>query len=60
MEKYYKISESELLSLLDSANQLNALEAAGVDNWEGYDYHYECMDIEITEEDLPNLYDVAE
>lgn len=57
MEKYYKISESELLSLLDSANQLNALQAAGVDNWGGYDEVSTYMDDLFTEEDLPNMYE---
>lgn len=31
---YYKVSESELLELLEAANYKCALEAGGVDNWE--------------------------
>lgn len=33
MEKYYKISESELIELLASSIELEALDAGGVDNW---------------------------
>lgn len=36
MEKYYKISESELVGLLEDSISLSALESAGVDNWWGY------------------------
>ncbi len=59
MEKYYKISESELLSLLSDANQLNALECAGVDNWSGFVWRHEYKDEEVTAEDLPQLYDLV-
>lgn len=59
MEKYYKISESELLSLLSDANQLNALECAGVVNWRGWDERHEYKDEEVTAEDLPQLYDLV-
>lgn len=36
------ISEYEYESLQEDSEKLNALEIAGVDNWEGYDY---AMDI---------------
>lgn len=36
MEKYYKISESELLDLLEAALENNMLQTDGVDNWEWY------------------------
>lgn len=36
MEKYYKINESELIDLLASRVELEALNAGGVDNWEWY------------------------
>ena len=36
MEKYYKISESELLNLLEAAIENNMLQTDGVDNWEWY------------------------
>ena len=36
MEKYYKISEKELIELLASSIRMDALEYWGVDNWEGY------------------------
>lgn len=35
-EKFYKVSESELLELLANSSELQYLEAAGVDNWSGY------------------------
>lgn len=35
MEKYFKISKSELIELLSSTLQLDHLISAGVDNWEG-------------------------
>ena len=36
--KYYKIYEEELLQLLNDSAWLNALDNAGVDNWEGCSY----------------------
>lgn len=41
MEKYYKISESELIELLASSIELEALEFWGVDNWCGYGENFE-------------------
>lgn len=41
MEKYYKISEGELLELLANDIQLDALKLWGVDNWEGYGENFE-------------------
>lgn len=35
-EKYYRISESELLELLHDELTLIALQNGGVDNWTGY------------------------
>lgn len=35
------ISRSEYDSLLDDSKTLSKLEAAGVDNWEGYSYAFE-------------------
>lgn len=34
--KYYKITEDELLNLIESDMRLCALENGGVDNWEWY------------------------
>lgn len=34
--KYYKISETDLIDLLEASYQLDALIAGGVDNWEWY------------------------
>ena len=41
MEKYYKISEKELIELLASSIRMDALEYWGVDNWEGYGANFE-------------------
>ena len=41
MEKYYKISEEELIELLVNDVQLDALKLWGVDNWEGYGENFE-------------------
>ena len=55
MEKYYKISESELIKLLAGQVELEALNAGGVDNWEWYgvgfdevrmEYGPNCKDFE--------------
>ena len=59
MEKYYKISESELLSLLEDANELRALESSGVDNWVWYGEHREDKEENTTSEELPSLYDLV-
>lgn len=32
-----KITNKEYIDLINDRNKLRALEAAGVDNWEGYD-----------------------
>lgn len=43
--KYYKISEEDLVDLLESSMILNALISGGVDNWEWYSESYnECLD----------------
>lgn len=69
--KYYKISENQLLDLLESDLKLQVLENDGVDNWEWYmaglrDFLKECfgeMDVELLNEALDNyelsLHDVA-
>lgn len=36
MEKYYKVSESDLREMLEAQATLMALENTGVDNWWGY------------------------
>lgn len=41
MEKYYKISEKELIELLANDIKLDALMLWGVDNWEGYGQNFE-------------------
>ena len=39
--KYYKISEEDLLELLNEVEFGECLTGAGVDSWEGYDYAQE-------------------
>jgi len=50
MEETITISKEEYESLLEDRDMLLALQGAGVDNWEGYDY---AMDLfgEIKEND---------
>ena len=43
MEETVTISKKEYESLLEDSEKLSALEAAGVDNWEGYDCAIEMM-----------------
>lgn len=40
MSKYYKVSEEQLLNLLEASAKLAALESGGVDNWHWYG---DCM-----------------
>lgn len=60
MEKYYKVHEPVLLSLLEESNRLYALEKGGVDNWMWYgdsflDYLQEyCKDNGIDPEQVGN------
>lgn len=44
MEGTVTISAEEYEYLLDCAETLSALEAAGVDNWEGYSYAMEILE----------------
>ena len=50
MMKYYKISGKDLIKLIEKAKFLSALEAYGVDNWEGYEM-VEDEEYEVSEED---------
>ena len=43
MEETVTISKKEYESLLEDSKKLTALENAGVDNWQGYDYAIELM-----------------
>lgn len=49
--KYYKISEKDLIELIEKAKFLDALESYGVDNWEGYEMAWSNEDYEVSEED---------
>ena len=63
-EKYYKISQTELLDLLKAKFMLTALEVGGVDNWEWYggstcnflDLYKEVNILNLSEEDLEDFY----
>ena len=48
-EKYYKVSESQLITLIQASQDLEGLECAGVDNWCGYDevYWEECEGVSL-------------
>ena len=43
MEETITISKEEYESLLENSKKLEALEGAGVDNWQGYDYAMELL-----------------
>lgn len=58
-EKFYKISERDLLYLLEAYHKLSVLEWDGVDNWEWYmegraNYLKDCG---VTEEEIDNDFD---
>lgn len=60
MEKYYKISEKELIELLASSIRMATLDRGGVNNWEWYGEGFNDMIKEYfpeaTEEEMENLY----
>ncbi|MEC3420531.1 hypothetical protein P4159_05990 [Bacillus thuringiensis] len=43
VEDYVVVSKSYLEEVEEDSNKLSCLEAAGVDNWSGYDYACELM-----------------
>ena len=59
MEKYYKISEGELLELLATSIKMDMLNRDGVDNWMWYEEGFNDMIKEYfpeaTEEEMENL-----
>lgn len=57
MEKRYLLTESELRELLEDRFTLAALEAMGVDNWDGYDLAFEEQDEDYTVEDALKNYE---
>lgn len=65
MEKYYKISESELIELIATSIKMDALNRDGVDNWTWYGEGFQDMIKEYfpnaTEEEMEDLcfYDCA-
>lgn len=59
MEKYYKISEKELIELLATSIEMDMLNRDGVDNWmwygEGFNDMIKEYFPEATEEEMENL-----
>ena len=53
-EKRYLLTETELLELLEDRYRLAALEAMGVDNWDGYEYASEHWKEDEYKEGLTN------
>ena len=51
MEEMIKISKKEYSELVKDSNWLRMLEAAGVDNWEGYDVAVDYYDEQYGEEE---------
>lgn len=54
MEKYYKVSEEELIELLASTIKMNTLEKGGVDNWCWYGANFQEV-IDSYSEELGHL-----
>jgi hypothetical protein len=54
--EYYIVKESDLLNLLNDQRELRALEVTGVDNWDGMEYVSNFILPEITNRDLPAMY----
>lgn len=52
----FELTREELVKLIKSENELIALESAGVDNWEGYDYRLEYLE----ENDAEDFRELAE
>lgn len=52
---FISIPIEEYKKLLDDSEFLGALRAAGVDNWDGYDYALELMDDDEEPEDEPEV-----
>ena len=52
----FELTREELVKLIQSENELTALESAGVDNWEGYDYRLEYLE----ENDAEDFRELAE
>lgn len=49
MTTTYTLTEDELTELVEAKNKLDALEAAGVDNWDGYDIAMDNVeDVDLT------------
>ena len=60
MEKYYKVSESELRELIHDSMKLCALENGGVDNWEWYGFSIQNFIEANGSSDDDDIYDITE
>lgn len=52
LEGYVTVGVKEWVQLKEDSDFLSCLEAAGVDNWEGYSVAVQLSDGELDEEDL--------
>lgn len=59
MEKYYKVSESELRELIHDSLLFNALQNGGVDNWEWYGVSIQDF-LEANSENEEDEYELAD
>ena len=57
IKTYYKVEEKDLKKLLRDSMELNALECAGVDNWNFYGDHWEEYFVD-SEGDIDDLLDL--
>ena len=60
MEKWYKVSASELRELIHDSMKLCALESGGVDNWEWYGASIQEFLSSNREEGIEDVYDIAD
>lgn len=60
MEKWYKVSASELRELIRDSLTFCALEAGGVDNWEWYSDSIHEFLSSNREEGIEDIYDIAD
>lgn len=51
-ENRYILTETELHTLLQACNRLEALQEYGVDNWDGYEEAMNDEEFEVTDEDF--------
>lgn len=57
---YYRLSDKELLALLEDRQQLYALQCHGVDNWDGYEEAINDEEFKVSEEDFDDFEKIEE